>query len=269
MNCQDLEIYLSALLDGELEASKRLLVRNHLESCRACHQEYHLLKITKALIKQNIPPEEAPAYLRNKVVQMIGEEGTKKTRQWQWPWISAWLLQPRTLIPAVAGLILVISFVVYLNFFRSTPTHLVAGLVTAHGNYESTRVPIEMITSNPRQLSAWFRGKVDFSFEVPQLEQVNLSLIGGDVLGIPGLKGVHILYHSPSGHKTSLFIFKDQEQRLYFKRVQEKGYEFHIGNYRDYAVLFWKKREMIYSLVCAGADHVQDLVHCALWVSKE
>lgn len=269
MGCQDLEIYLSALLDGELEASKELLVQNHLESCQVCHQEYNLLKITKTLIKQNIPPEKAPTYLRNKVVQIIEGEGAKKSRQWPWPWLRPWPIQPWAFIPALAVLIIVGSLVLYYISLRSSSARLVLALVTAHGNYETAHVPIEMITSNPQQLSAWFRNKVAFSFEVPHLEQVNLNLIGGEVFGRAGLKGIYMLYGAPEGHKTSLFVFQDQEKRLSFKKVQEKGYEFYIASNRDYAVLFWEKGGLIYSLVCAGAEHSQDLIHCALWIRKE
>jgi mycothiol system anti-sigma-R factor len=265
MTCQDFEIYISALVDGELESTKEELVESHLESCQSCQQEYSLLKTTKAVIKQNIPQEKAPVYLRTKIIQTIEKQKEKKARQWLW--VRPWLFQRRALIPTLAVLTIVVSFVLYYIPSKSASARLVSELATTHGDYETAkRVAIRMTTSNRQQLSAWLRSRVDFYFEVPQLEQVNLNLIGGDIFGLEDLKGVHILYHNPSGHKTSLFIFQDHEKRLSLKKIREKGYEFYLGKNRDYSVLFWKKGRLIYSFVCSGADRLPSLVHCALWV---
>jgi mycothiol system anti-sigma-R factor len=267
MDCQDLEIYLSGLVDGELESSKELLVQNHLKSCQDCRREYNLLKTTKDLIKQNIPSEKAPAYLRNKVVRRVETEKVKDARQWQW--LRSWFLSPQMLAPALVVLIIVASLISYSIYFRSPAGQLISQLVTAHGDYENKRMSLKMASSNPQQLAAWFKNKVDFSVEVPRLDQINFSLLGGEVFSLAEGSGVHILYHSSQGHKISLFILKDQEIQLSFKTIQERGYEFYIANYKDYAVLCWKKDGLVYSLVCVGTEHIRHLIHCALLIRKE
>lgn len=50
MNCRRINSLLSAYLDSELTGAEMLSVRDHLDRCDACREEYEALRETKRLV---------------------------------------------------------------------------------------------------------------------------------------------------------------------------------------------------------------------------
>jgi hypothetical protein len=46
-NCEKIQVMLMGMIDGELQPDDELLVKAHLDSCRACREQYKAFKILK------------------------------------------------------------------------------------------------------------------------------------------------------------------------------------------------------------------------------
>lgn len=58
-------------LDGEMTAQDTAKIRQHLEECGPCLQEYDLDQALKALVKRSCACEEAPMALRTQIMTRI------------------------------------------------------------------------------------------------------------------------------------------------------------------------------------------------------
>src|SRR5262249_26912027 len=54
MNCREINEYLSAYLDNELEATISLSIAKHLEQCRGCTEELRRMTEVSTLIKKSV-----------------------------------------------------------------------------------------------------------------------------------------------------------------------------------------------------------------------
>lgn len=69
--CREYVAQLHSYLDGELTDAERLVLRQHLESCPPCLDEYERDAMLKALVRRSCPCEKAPATLRTQILTRI------------------------------------------------------------------------------------------------------------------------------------------------------------------------------------------------------
>ncbi|MGI5492345.1 mycothiol system anti-sigma-R factor [Microtetraspora malaysiensis] len=60
-------------LDGELDDSRRAEIRQHLEECGPCLEEYGLEKVVKQLVAKHCGCDPVPGDLRDKVLARIAQ----------------------------------------------------------------------------------------------------------------------------------------------------------------------------------------------------
>jgi len=77
--CDEIEMELSAFLDGELTASEKAAVEQHLASCPACTQALNALRAV-AVAVADVPHAKAPAALMQKVRKDIADEPALRER---------------------------------------------------------------------------------------------------------------------------------------------------------------------------------------------
>lgn len=267
MECSEVKKWLSPLLDGEIEAGRRQPIREHLDRCPACQEEYQLLLEVKELVRERAPRERAPIHLRERVLKGLERERERRTSIWRKK--APLRSLPRSL-PALAAAAMVLLFlgIAYYSLFEAPATSLAEGFVREHLRYAEARPLPERPGSDPRRLSARLQREVDFPLEVPDLREIELTLLGGKVLSLEGKKVAHLLYGN-SGHKISLFVLKGDEMRLPLERVRQGGTIFSVGGYQEMALVSWREGKLDYLLICQGQEKVPSLMRCALLVRKQ
>ena len=79
MNCNSINVKLSAYADGELTGTEMMEVRQHLSRCRACSQEYQLVCELKSMISaMSIPPPRE--HLEDRLLSAIAQADAQKSR---------------------------------------------------------------------------------------------------------------------------------------------------------------------------------------------
>lgn len=62
MNCQRVQMKLSAFVDGELTGVESLEIRDHLNRCTTCQRELRSVQQVKALLSEMVAPEPRPGF---------------------------------------------------------------------------------------------------------------------------------------------------------------------------------------------------------------
>ena len=108
-DCKSINDYISALIDGELKGRKADKVKNHLEVCKRCRQEFEIVSALKPIAKK-VRIEKAPLYLKSRIINSIEESEEKKSFI---DIFSAWNLKPVYTASAVAALLLLAIIPLY------------------------------------------------------------------------------------------------------------------------------------------------------------
>jgi len=107
MNCRQVEENLSAYLDKALPDEEMDLIKNHLESCPACREEYSALEKTVLMLSEleDIAP---PALFRSELRQKLKEKNKKRFSLQGF--VPGWLKNVRGyhLMPIAAALIIML-----------------------------------------------------------------------------------------------------------------------------------------------------------------
>jgi len=217
----------------------------HLAGCLACQGFFAAELRWKRLLKAKLPPEKAPASLREKVLFLIAQERGQSTRGEYW--IRA--IKRRRLGPGLIGLLLAAMLVggLWLNGRRARVASRQFAPILIDDHAHSLPGATEIASSDPRVVQSWFQGRVDFAFMLPPTRQA--SLLGGRLCNLQGRRAALIFYQHPQS-RLSLFIFDGSDIELPEKQlVPLDGKRCLIESQKGYNVVQWKERGLLYGLV--------------------
>ena len=76
-NCEETLAEIQRFLDGELDASVKLGIEQHLTGCSPCMQRAEFRRHLKVMISSKCSGDEVPDSLRAKVINLIGDVDTR------------------------------------------------------------------------------------------------------------------------------------------------------------------------------------------------
>lgn len=196
MRCNELERELACFIDGELASPELREVEAHLTDCPDCRVHVQEGQALKRLLKSG-QPVSAPEVLFRDVQGCLDREDGRLTWNRLAPLGKT---AASILIPVAAALALVLGYVE-----RVEP--LVTESVTKHHR----NLPME-VTGAPDHVRSWFRGKVPFAVQTPQLEPL-ASLQGGRLCNL-GSREAALLQYDQHGQKLSVFVFDARGLKL-------------------------------------------------------
>lgn len=86
MNCRKANNLISAYIDGELSGVEHIMVREHLDQCADCREEYDTLvsmKRTLASIKMQAPRTELPSQIMARIHAEAGASQSASLPRWE------------------------------------------------------------------------------------------------------------------------------------------------------------------------------------------
>jgi anti-sigma factor RsiW len=190
-------------LDGELDLVRSLEVEAHLKDCRTCAQAYNELRSLHSAVSDTALHFQPPADLRNRVRSAIRDESpdksgaTNRSSRLSWRWV----------IPALAGVVLIValSFLALQN--RPSPSDLIAQeIVSSHVRSLMEKHLTDVPSSDQHTVKPWFDGRLDFSPPVKDLASAGYSLVGGR-LDYIGNRPVAALVYQHRQHYINVFVW--------------------------------------------------------------
>ena len=200
MPCEHWRGKLDAYVDGELDTAEARTMASHLRGCAHCANavlERVQLKRSVQIAGRRYAPS---AELRSQILRSVA---VKPARKAAWLWILA--------VPALSVIILSVGLNLYVRRGNERRQIVYSELADLHVAALASAAPVDVVSTDRHTVNPWFQGKISFTFNLPELQGTEFTLLGGRVTYLAQTPGAHLIYQVRK-HEISVFIFQDRFQ---------------------------------------------------------
>ncbi|MGZ5538473.1 MAG: anti-sigma factor family protein [Chthoniobacterales bacterium] len=199
MACEQWRGELDSYVDGELDAAEANALGAHLQECAACAAEA-LRRVQMKRSVQMAGKRYAPsAEFRSRIAKSVAAK-PQRGAGWYWKILAA---------PALAVLILSIALNLFVGRENARRQRVYSELADLHVSALASATPVDVLSTDRHTVKPWFQGKIPFSFNLPELQGSEFTLLGGRVTYLAQTPGAHLIYQVRK-HEISVFIFQDR-----------------------------------------------------------
>jgi len=198
MACEAWREKLDAYLDGELESADAAELSAHLRGCAACAAE----ALERMQIRRSVAAAgrryAASASLRAAITKSIAAKPTKPGG-WYWRVVA---------VPATLLLLVSLAVSWYVEREKARRLRVYSELADLHVAALASATPVDVVSSDRHTVKPWFQGKIPFTFNLPEVQGSEFTLLGGRVTYLAQTPGAHLIYQIRK-HEISVFVFQD------------------------------------------------------------
>jgi len=118
------------------------------------------------------------------------------------PWLTAATVVALLVIASIAA--------AYFGQRRMEREQTFSELADLHVATLASGNPVDVVSTDRHTVKPWFQGKIPFTFNLPELQNSEFSLLGGRVTYLGQTPGAHLIYQIRK-HQISVFIFPDRD----------------------------------------------------------
>jgi len=197
MDCESWKAKLDTYLDGELAEEEMRSFDAHVRGCPSCSADA-LARVQMKRAVQVAGKRFAPSADFRKRIQRTVESKGRRGLSMGW-------------IVAVAALV-VLGVSALSSLYvgrRSSRDRIFSEIADLHVETLASSSPVDVVSSDRHTVKPWFQGKIPFAFDLPELQNSALSLLGGRMTYLDQTPGAHLIYDVRK-HHISVFIFQEQ-----------------------------------------------------------
>ena len=196
MVCESWKAKLDTYLDGELSSEEMHAFDTHVHSCSSCAADA-LARVQMKRRIQAAGKRFAPTSDFRR--RMQGTITTKPHRSFRLTWMFAAALS----ILAVASLLSI-----YWGVQRSRREQAYSEIADLHVATLASSSRVDVVSTDRHTVKPWFQGKIPFTFDLPEVQNSEFSLLGGRMTYLGQTPGAHLIY-AVRKHEISVFIFQE------------------------------------------------------------
>ena len=197
MNCEEERAQLDTYLDGELPSGKMHDLDAHVRNCPACAADVlarvQLKRSVKAAASERFGPSAA---FRAKIQKQIA---ARPRRNWRFGWVPAAVFA--VLLVAGAGSL-------YMGRQNLRRDQVYSEIADLHVSTLGSANPVDVVSTDRHTVKPWFQGKIPFTFNLPELQGSDFTLVGGRVTYLEQTPGAHLIFQIRK-HQISVFLFPE------------------------------------------------------------
>jgi anti-sigma factor RsiW len=197
MNCEESGAQLDTYLDGELSAEKMRDMDAHVRGCSACAADVLAAVQLKRSVKVAGRRYAPSASFRAKIQKQVA---VRPRRSWSPGWLVTTAALATVLIAAT-----MVSYVGRQNLRREQVYSEIADL---HVATLGSANPVDVVSTDRHTVKPWFQGKIPFTFNLPELQGTDFTLVGGRVTYLEKTPGAHLIFQVRK-HQISVFLFPE------------------------------------------------------------
>lgn len=198
MACEQWRGKLDAYVDGELDLAEARVLAEHVRACPACAADALERVQMKRALQTAGKRYAASSELRNRIAKSLAPKPQR--RVWHWQILAA---------PALAVLILSVATNFYMGRESARRQRVYSELADLHVAALASATPVDVVSTDRHTMKPWFQGKIPFTFNLPELQGSEFTLMGGRVTYFAQTPGAHLIYQVRK-HEVSVFIFQDR-----------------------------------------------------------
>jgi anti-sigma factor RsiW len=240
MACDSWKAKLDTYLDGECPSEEMRAFDAHVHSCPSCAADaltrLQMKRSVQAAGKRFTPSSD----FRLRIERSIA---TKPHRSFSAGWIFA----------AALSVLAVASLSTYLGVQQARRDRVYGEIADLHVAALAGSSRVDVVSSDRHTVKPWFQGKIPFTFDLPDLQNSEFSLLGGRMTYLGQTPGAHLIYEVRK-HEISVFIFQEGALR---GKWDEKP---HVARELSFNMATWSHAGLWYCVVGdAAATDVDNL----------
>lgn len=201
MACDSFAERLDAYVDGELPAQQANELGAHLRGCAPCAVEV----LERVQMKRSVADAgkyyEPTADFRKKILaQAIVRTSSKRGIFWGWQVVA---------LPAALMLIISLAMSFFVSREKTKRDRVYSELADLHVATLASATPVDVVSTDRHTVKPWFEGKLPFTFNLPELQGTDFTLLGGRVTYLQQTPGAQLIYRIRK-HEISVFIVQDR-----------------------------------------------------------
>ncbi|MGJ4921190.1 anti-sigma factor [Bradyrhizobium sp. HKCCYLRH2060] len=235
MTCDEAEILIHALADGELDAGHALEVEAHVATCPRCAAELAAIREMKQMLAGADLGYKAPAALRQRIEAAL-------------PPVEAAVVTPFAVRPSRRSLLkgfamgsavsaLAATGLVAIVLRNDDQQRIEAEIVSAHLRSLQAGHLTDVISTDQHTVKPWFNGRLDVAPPVIDLTAEGFTLIGGR-LDYVDARPIGAVVYRRRQHVINLFVAQTSSTERRAARMDTiQG--FNIRSWRDRGLSYW------------------------------
>jgi anti-sigma factor RsiW len=255
-DCADIRSRLNLYLDNELQGDERVDFEFHLRECQPCRSLAQAETRFLYSIRTSDPLYVASPELTDRVRSILQLNDKDSVYAWTRSGLSGRQRVVAT-IAAAALLLLLLPILIWRardREPRSSASSFALMAADTHLRHIRGQLPLEMMSTEPREVSSWFVNKVDFSVKIPNYQEAPgleklYTMEGARLVAYRNDYAAYVAYQM-NNHPISLVITSDSvAQTSGGEEIKAKGLVFHYNAIYGLKVLTWSDRGLTYALV--------------------
>ena len=226
MTCDEAEILLHALIDGELDAGHAREVEAHIASCPRCAAQFEAYReMSKAVAGAGLR-YAAPPPLRRRIEASLPQAQMPSRRAV----LRGFAMGSAASVIAATGLVAII-------LRNDDAQRIESEIVSAHLRSLQAGHLTDVLSTDQHTVKPWFNGKLDVSPPVVDLTAQGFTLIGGR-LDYVDARAIAAIVYRRRAHVINLFVSQTAStERQSAKMETIQG--FNIRRWSDRGLNYW------------------------------
>jgi anti-sigma factor RsiW len=239
MTCDEAEILLQALIDGELDAGHARDVENHVESCPRCAAMLKDYREMSLAMSEAGVRYTAPAALRARIEASLPQPRPMQSRRS--------VLRGFAMGSAVSALAATGLFAIVLR--HDDMERIQSEVVSAHLRSLQAGHLTDVISTDQHTVKPWFNGRLDVSPPVVDLTAQGFTLIGGR-LDYVDARALGAVVYRRRQHVINLFVSQTASTEHRPAKI-ESIQGFNIRHWSERGLNYWAVSDL-------GQDELAD-----------